>query len=1543
MKRAILSVYLLISASVILLGFRLLDEDFLKHLKAKLTEFNGRYPEERVYLQFDKTLYKPGEDIWFKAYLVNGTTLNSSVISTVLYVELVDPRGAVIKKSELYVEEGTANGDFSLDQNVAGGLYTIRAFTRWMQNFSEEVYFTKEVTVQTVITPRLLLKLDFEKKAYGKNDWVTASLKVRNLKDEPLAFAEVKAQLKLDGNQQESKPFQTDIKGEVKVTFQLPVNLNTTDGLLQVLVSQGGVEESISRSVPIVLNKIQLSFFPEGGEVVAGSGGRVAFKALNEFGKGADVDGIIIDERGRTVSTFQSYHLGIGAFHLNAEKGHQYSAKITRPEGVDQVYPLMTVKSDSLALSVQQKTDSTVVASVFSTSASQAFLVAHVHSQVQFADKLQLHEGWNDLTISTRSMPIGIATFTLFNADGNETSERLVFVNRYKTLRIELKTNRKEYLPGEKVEMTLKTTDQFGVPVQANLSVAVVDDQLLTLVEDKQDNMLSWLLLGTELKGKIEEPSFYFKEDEPKAQLALDYLLMVHGWRRFTWKEISASSQALAYMPENERNLNGFVLDPKSKSSQAEVVLMELNNRKRIAKVKADKNGQFLFRNIDASSPMILLTKRPNTIEVNGVRSSVYQHSDRYNYNYGYRERLYDITPVMEIEDQIRVATSVPLPAINQEVDVSMSADVAQLSEVVVTGYGISRESKALGYSTTRIVNELPPALYATQSIEPQLSGRVAGLMITQSGQPGSSSNLQIRGISSLSNQSEPLWVIDGVPVAGSINSNFAVGSQLTPSNIKTISILKAAEGTALFGCSAANGVILVETKTRADYSNFNYIQKKPKYSVLTISPRTFTVSREFYSEPSKGKESRNNFNTTVFWKHSVVTDKNGEAELAFYSNDAVSAFRITAEGMNGTGLIGRNETTYHTLLPFSLDARLPSYLGFEDTLRLPIRITNNTKVKLYGKLSVEIPEQLRSLSSVKQTVELQPGQTITVPMSIVTFGITGSFPIAITLEGNRHKDKVNQVIQVHPVGFPVRMSYSGKSLSKTINIPMNEIEKGSVKGEIVFVTDVLDDLFTSADALLREPHGCFEQVSSSTFPNILALQLLKKTGGSNPELERKALSFIESGYRLLKGYEINSGGFEWFGKPAAHEALTAFGLIEFKEMQKVFPGVDPAMIERTKKWLLSRRHGNGTFNQNLGKYGFSAAPAEVNNAYIVYALSEAELLGIQPEYSHSLREAINTQDMYLCALMASAALNFGKTEDYALLKSMFTKSVAANGLGGLKAKSSITYSYGNSLINEIVALWTLALMKEQNPDYRLITDCVEFIGTKKAFGMYGSTQATYLSLKVIAEYHTMMQRTRTAGDVLVTVNQSKQMTQSFTQDSRENIVFNKFENNLKEGGNTIGIAFAKTTEALPYTLNLAWNTKTPLSNDQCKLKIETRLRQTEVRLNETVRLTIKLSNTSETGVPMSMAVVGIPAGLSLQPWQLKELKENEAFDFYEIIDNKLALYYRELGPAQTKEINLDLKADLPGAFLSAASCAYLYYSNEFKCWTEGSKVRVVQ
>ncbi|MEI9921367.1 MAG: MG2 domain-containing protein [Bacteroidota bacterium] len=139
MKRLSLYTTFVLALTVVIAGFRFVDEQFLERLKSKLTAFNQQYPEERIYLQFDKTFFKPGEIVWYKAYVLNGTTLAPTTVSTAMYVELVDPRGAVVKKSELYVEDGAAHGDFMISQGMPGGLYTVRAFTRWMQNFQKRI------------------------------------------------------------------------------------------------------------------------------------------------------------------------------------------------------------------------------------------------------------------------------------------------------------------------------------------------------------------------------------------------------------------------------------------------------------------------------------------------------------------------------------------------------------------------------------------------------------------------------------------------------------------------------------------------------------------------------------------------------------------------------------------------------------------------------------------------------------------------------------------------------------------------------------------------------------------------------------------------------------------------------------------------------------------------------------------------------------------------------------------------------------------------------------------------------------------------------------------------------------------------------------------------------------------------------------------------------------------------------------------------------------------------------------------------------------
>src|SRR5690606_26756740 len=196
---------------------------------------------------------------------------------------------------------------------------------------------------------------------------------------------------------------------------------------------------------------------------------------------------------------------------------------------------------------------------------------------------------------------------------------------------------------------------------------------------------------------------------------------------------------------------------------------------------------------------------------------------------------------------------------------------------------------------------------------------------------------------------------------------------------------------------------------------------------------------------------------------------------------------------------------------------------------------------------------------------------------------------------------------------------------------------------------NILSDLMTGVESIFREPHGCFEQTSATTFPNILALQFMRNTGTSNPEIEARALKYSRNGYNRLRSFEVKGGGFDWFGKPPAHEALTAYGLFEFIEMQKVFPDTDEQMIERARKWLLSRRNGKGPYKlYEKGLDDFSRPSGYVSNAYITYALSETGFGDLETEYKYALESAWQSKDLYQLALVANTAFNLNKMDDYA-------------------------------------------------------------------------------------------------------------------------------------------------------------------------------------------------------------------------------------------------------------------------------------------------------
>src|SRR5262245_38985163 len=176
------------------------------------------------------------------------------------------------------------------------------------------------------------------------------------------------------------------------------------------------------------------------------------------------------------------------------------------------------------------------------------------------------------------------------------------------------------------------------------------------------------------------------------------------------------------------------------------------------------------------------------------------------------------------------------------------------------------------------------------------------------------------------------------------------------------------------------------------------------------------------------------------------------------------------------------------------------------------------------------------------------------------------------------------------------------KSLEFTLP---NEIVRGSVASNVTVYPTPLASMTDALRALLQQPYGCFEQTSSTSYPMVMAQRYFLTHSGVDPGIIEKAKGLLETSYKRLSGFEAPSRGYEWFGSDPGHEALTAYGLMQFTEMARV-RNVDKNMLDRTRAWLLSRRDGNGGFKRDERIHGFGGASPQITNAYITWALTEA-------------------------------------------------------------------------------------------------------------------------------------------------------------------------------------------------------------------------------------------------------------------------------------------------------------------------------------------------
>jgi hypothetical protein len=1341
--------------------------DSQKKLTTSIDQYFQWAATRRMYVHLDKPMYQPGETMWFRIWEMATPTLTTTAAGHGVTAQLISPKGAMVMQKRIMVDnEQMTTNDFELPDTVQGGEYIVRVTSDLGGAFD------RKVMVSQYQPPQIKKKLEFLRKAYGAGDTVAAGLALHRGTGEALSDKTITAIASVDDVEIARFDLTTTPEGNAVVKFELPAKIQRGDGLLTILVEDAGVTESIQKRIPILMKEMEITMYPEGGDLVNGLPSRLYFQAKNLMGKPADIEGKIVNGAGKTITKFSSFYNGLGRFEITPNSADPYFMVVTKPAGISHKIPLPNAVAEGCSIQAVDDPDDTrddVRVGIWCSEA-QSVVATAVLREKRLGD-LAVNVEVGEPTVVSLPVPVGsqgAVRFTLFSDELNPIAERLVYRGRGSDLKVEISTDKASYSPRDMVSMTVETTDLAGRPVAADLSLAVVNDTVLSFADDKTAHLLSRIYLEGEMPGQeIEEPNFYFSADG-KAAHGIDLVLGTQGWRRFEWQQ---------------------VLNPVQPGT---------------ASVTRGADGM-----IDEPTP--------------------------------------DMAPPPEAMEPMAVKVAVGKDEKNVE-----------RQEVAKKGKKEAKKKDRADRDRKGRGKRRPPA--------------------------------------------------DNKPMDANINGDWD-------------------------GDFAAGGMAMEDEEWAGEEMDQQWA-----WAPVRVFPAPNYEAR--YDGP------RVDFRETIHWAPSVKTNSDGVAKVDFYLSDQVTSFRATAEGASAGGLPGRGETLVQSKLPVSLAVKMPLEVSAGDEIELPVSLVNETERPYKAVVVTDFGSAFKVVKAAPDIVDLAGGErkAFFVTLEVVGDGKQAAAGMAkIGINTANLKDEVERTIKVVPLGFPQEVSVSGTvdKVSKH-EVNLTGALPGTIAASVTMYPSPLATMVKGTEAIIREPYGCFEQASSSNYPNIMVLGYLEENDAADPVLIERTMTTLDKGYKMIAGYESPKDGYEWFGGDPGHEALTAYGLMEFADMKHVYGDVDTKMIKRTRKWLLSRRDGNGGFKRNdRALDSFGRASAEVTNGYIAYALSEAGEKKLDKELAYQKKIAKSSKDPYLLALATNTIISVeGNT---ASAKSALDKLVGLQNDKGAWTGSdhSITRSGGQALDIESTSIAVMALLKAGEENSEAARNGIKWLNDNRdGFGGYGSTQSTILALKAMTQYTSATKVTRSGGTATLYVNGKQAGTVSFEKGHKDALVFDDVAGVLKKGKNTIELRL-DSENPLPYSVAIEYRTAQPASSKDTAVTVATELVKDQVPMGEGVRMNVTVENITDEGVPMTLARVGIPGGLTFQVWQLKELKDKGIIDFFETREREVVLYFRSMAPNKKVDIPLELMASVPGTFVAPASRAYLYYTDEHKNWASPTTITI--
>lgn len=707
-------------------------------------------------------------------------------------------------------------------------------------------------------------------------------------------------------------------------------------------------------------------------------------------------------------------------------------------------------------------------------------------------------------------------------------------------------------------------------------------------------------------------------------------------------------------------------------------------------------------------------------------------------------------------------------------------------------------------------------------------------------------------------------------------------------------------------------------------------------------------VVREYAHQARKDRKpgDRVDFQETVYWSANLLTDpRTGKREVSFELPDTIGAFKVMADSFGNNGALGEATAELRSVQPFYAEVKMPLFLTAGDQAILPVTLVNMTKAPLAGaNLTIEVGEGLRLVEQpVAGAAPLAPGERRAVPVKVeATKPCTAKVTVKAVAGGN--VDAVTREVSILSPLFPYSESAGAKVSSKSpfafrFVIPA-EVENGSQKLVAQVYTSPAATMEAALNALLRQPHGCFEQTSSTNYPLVMAQQYFLSHAGIDPAKVKKAQDLLDEGYKMLISFECREKGYEWFGDDPGHEALTAYGLMEFNDMAKVMP-VDQSMLENTRKWLLDRRDGNGGFKQSQRALdSFGHAPAETANAYILWALLESgeNPAKLKKEIEAVAKRAAEAQDDYLKALAANILFLAGERPRAEEFGRILAKNLKDDGTMKYPG-TTITCSGELSRNLECTSLAALAWIR-LGADFAMQTETAMTMLAKSCeAGKFGSTQSTVLVLKAINAYDATFAKPKTPGEAQLYLDGNPfGAPVPFDEKSTGILSLPDCGLALTPGEHTLEIRLTGESE---LTASMKLDAMTRLNASKGPLRMTTTLDRSEAAAGEPMQLAVRVENATDKAVNMPLAVIAIPGGLEPRYEQLKELRDAGTIASYETRDNTVVLYWRGLDANASVTVNISLTAAFQGKYAAAASRAYPYYDDKEAVYCPGTQCLV--